>query len=239
MARVARVVLPEVPVHLIQRGHNRAQIFFTSKDALLFLQWLEEAAILHGVAVHAYVLMTNHVHLLATPQHSHSLARLTRSVGTRYAMHINAAHQRTGALWEGRYRTSIIDAERYFLICSRYIELNPVRAGLAATPEAYRWSSFRSNVGERSDSLVSPHPIYQSLGKDRTERSQSYRALFDQALPAPTLEEIRTAINGCRVLGQEKFIDALETETGYPIKPARPGRPRVWTRISEAEPLSG
>ena len=234
MPRAARVVLPDVPVHLIQRGNNRGQIFFTSQDASLFLEWLENAAVRYEVAVHAYVLMTNHLHLLATPKQPDGLAKVMRSVGTRYAMHINMTRQRTGALWEGRYRTALIDTERYFLTCSRYIELNPVRAGLAKTPGAYRWSSYRHNIGERSDSLVSTHSIFKTLGADRAEQCKSYRVLCEEALPESTLERIRASINSGQILAEESFITVLEQQTGKTLTRPRRGRPHAVARISDA-----
>src|SRR5262249_25608060 len=151
---------------------------------------------------------------LATPSAADSLAKMMRLVGTRYAMHINMTQQRTGTLWEGRYRTALVETERYFLTCSRYIELNPVRAGLAKTPGAYRWSSYRHNIGEHHDQLVSTHPIVETLGATREAQCRSYRELCDEAVHPPTLDLIRRSINSGRVLGDESFAAVLEKTTG-------------------------
>jgi putative transposase len=146
MARLGRYFLPDQPLHVIQRGNNRGAIFFREEDHAQYREWLAAAAADYGCRVHAYVLMTNHVHLLVTPRREDSLPRVMQSLGRRYVRHVNAAYQRSGTLWEGRYRAAPIDSEAYFLACCRYIELNPVRAGMVDHPRAYRWSSYRAHA---------------------------------------------------------------------------------------------
>lgn len=225
MVRPLRTVVANVPVHLIQRGHNRMQVFFGADDALKYLGWLEEAAKRHGLAVHAYVLMPNHLHLLATPVRSDSLQKVMQQVGTRYAMYLNSAKDRTGSLWEGRYRAAPVETERYFLACSRYIELNPVRAGLAKHPHDFRWSSFRHNIGERVDPLISMHTVFRTLGPNDAARFKGYRALFDGVMDNATLKLIRDAANSGTPLGASDFIDAIGRALGRSFERRRRGRP--------------
>ncbi|MDX2221663.1 MAG: transposase [Rhodospirillaceae bacterium] len=225
MVRPLRALVAGVPVHVIQRGHNRGQIFFGAEDAQKYLGWLEELAAQHGVAIHAYVLMTNHLHLLATPKTAAALPKTLQRVGTRYAMYLNGARDRSGSLWEGRYRACPVESERYLLACSRYIEQNPVRAGLAKHPREFRWSSFRGNAGERADPLLSPHPVYRALGSSDAERARAYRALHDDA-PAPgLLETIRTAVNAGTPLGDAGFVAQMGRALGRSFAPKRRGRP--------------
>lgn len=225
MVRPLRAIVPGVPVHIIQRGHNREQVFFGADDALKYLGWLEESARRHGVTIHAYVLMPNHLHLLATPGRAESLQRTMQQVGTRYAMYLNDTRDRTGGLWKGRYRACPIESERYMLACSRYIELNPVRAGLAKSPHDFRWSSYRHNVGERVDTLITSHPIYHALGSNADARAKAYRALFDEAFSDATLQDIRAATNGGLPLGGRDFAAAMGRALGRSFEKRRRGRP--------------
>jgi putative transposase len=190
-----RHFLPGCPVHLIQRGNNRGQVFFDADDARRYHDGLMEIAAQEGVAVHAYVLMTNHVHLLASPTTPDGLGRCMQALGIRTTRSVNARRSRVGTLWSGPYRAAPIIDERYFIACSRYIEMNPVRAGLAPEPAAFRWSSYRANADGRNDPLVTPHAIYLSLGATPDARRAAYRALFDQALDDDTLAAIRAATN--------------------------------------------
>lgn len=181
-------------VHVIQRGNNKGRVFETAKDSIQFLAWLAEAAESYGLSVHAYVLMTNHFHLLATLESKDSLARTMQSLGIRYTRYFNAAHERSGTLYEGRYRSCVIDRDEYFLGCSRYIEMNPVRAGMAASPDVYRWSSYKANALGREDELLTPHDTYLRLGRDDETRRASYRALFEA--PSQALDDtLRAATN--------------------------------------------
>lgn len=167
-------------VHVIQRGNNKARIFDSARDSARYLEWLAEAAETYGLAIHAYVLMTNHVHLLATLLKKQSLARTMQSLGIRYTRYFNATRERTGTLWDGRFRSCVIDSDAYFLGCARYIEMNPVRAGLAPTAGVYRWSSYKANALGRADELLTPHDTYLRLGTDDEARRGAYRGLFAQ-----------------------------------------------------------
>lgn len=210
-----RGLSPGMTVHVIQRGNNKGRIFDSAKDSALFLAWLTDAAKGFGVSVHAYVLMTNHIHLLATLSTKNSLARTMQSVGIRYTRYFNATRERTGTLWEGRYRSCVIDRDEYFLGCSRYIEMNPVRAGMAAAPDVYRWSSYKANALGREDALVSAHDTYMRLGVTDDARRASYRALFET--PSQAFDDrLRAATN--RGIGLDD-VDTIR-KVGRPRKAA-------------------
>jgi putative transposase len=225
MPRQSRLVLPGVALHIIQRGNNRQACFRGDSDYLLYLLHLRELASRHGCSVHAYCLMTNHVHLLLTPSTDDALSTLMRNLGQRYVQYFNRSYGRSGTLWEGRFRSCIAESARYVLACYRYIELNPVRAGLANHPENYSWSSYRSNVGGRKDPLITAHPEYLALGHDLKMQRQAYRSLFDDALETALLERIREATNGGFPLGSEKFNSEVALARGWKLSPGRPGRP--------------
>ena len=225
MPRRPRVFVPGLPVHVIQRGNNRGQVFFGPKDAQQYLDWLQEAGAEHGLSVHAYVLMTNHVHLLVSPETAHSLPRAMRHLNWRYARYVNDTQSRTGSLWEGRYRASLVEEDPYFFACSRYIELNPVRAGLAKTPADYRWSSFKANARAQTDPVVSPHDLYTALGGSPDARAAAYRALFDDAITDTKLDAIRDAVNGGWPLGAEAFAALISRHAGQPLTQRKRGRP--------------
>ena len=173
MPRRPRLQLAEVPLHIVQRGINREPCFFAEEDYHCYLHWLEEAARDCRCAIHAYALMTNHVHLLLTPKANGSPARLMQSLGRRYVQYINRFYRRTGSLWEGRYKSSLVQAETYLLACYRYIELNPVRAEMVADPGQYRWSSYRANGLGLPDARLTPHPLYLAQGSSAEERAQA------------------------------------------------------------------
>lgn len=180
MPRRARIILPEIPVHVIQRGNNRQNCFYSSQDYRLFLSWLRDYAALSECRVHAYVLMTNHVHMLLTPSNVDSVGLLMKRLGQQYVQYVNRAYKRSGTLWEGRYRSCLVQDDTYLLACYRYIELNPVRAGLIRDPSQYQWSSYRRNgLGETSD-LLSPHQLYLDLGRTDSERRKNYLSLFSE-----------------------------------------------------------
>ncbi len=225
--RMGRYFLPGQPLHVIQRGNNRQPIFFTHQDAVNFLTWLNEAAARHRVAIHAYVLMPNHIHLLASPETATSLPRAMQSLGRRYVRHINGRLQRTGTLWDGRYRATVVDTDKYFFQCSRYIELNPVRANLAADPGAYRWSSYHANALGKADALVTPHALFASLGVDDRRRSAAYREMFSDPVPPATIDAIRAATNGGWALGDNGFRARVAGASGRRVQPLQRGRPRL------------
>jgi putative transposase len=226
MARLGRYFLPDQPLHLIQRGNNRQAIFFAEGDYGRYRDWLAEAADEYRLAIHAYVLMPNHVHLLATPARADSLPRVMQSLGRRYVRYVNDAHGRTGTLWEGRYRAAPIESEVYLLACARYIELNPVRAGMADHPRDYRWSSWHAHAQGADDALVSEHALYRALGRSAAERQKAYRALFRSALAKDFLDQLCAATNGGWVLGSERFKQRIAKALHRRVSPLAPGRPR-------------
>jgi putative transposase len=210
MARQPRLILPGQPHHVIQRGNNRSPIFFAEKDCWHYLDWLGEESKKQGCAIHAYVLMTNHVHLLLTPQRSDSISSMMQALGRRYVRYINYTYQRSGTLWEGRFKSALIDSEPYLLTCQRYIELNPVRAGMVTDPVDYRWSSYQANAIGQPNPVLTPHPLYLSLGSGIADRQAAYQALFRSHLENETLASIRAATNGGWPLGNDRFKTEIE-----------------------------
>ena len=226
MARLPRYFVPSQPLHIIQRGNNREAIFAADDDYRFYLECLKEAALREGLAIHAYVLMTNHVHLLATPQTETSLSKTLQSVGRRYVQYFNYTYDRTGTLWEGRYKATLIDSEHYLLTCMRYIELNPVRASMVDHPGDYPWSSYPANAQGKEQALITPHTLYRRLGRTDSERQVAYRQLFRAQLSKADIEAIREATNKAWVLGNDRFRDKIETLSGRRSAPLPRGRPR-------------
>ncbi|WP_227470646.1 transposase [Massilia sp. YMA4] len=199
--RQPRLLLQGVPLHLIQRGHNREACFFREWDYRVYLDTLGEQARRTECSLHAYVLMTNHVHLLASFRDVHRLPDFIRGLGQQYGQYLNRRRRRCSTVWDGRYRSSPIVDGRYLLVCQRYIELNPVRAGIVGRPEDYCWSSYLGNAGVRPDGLLTPHALYSGLGDNPHERYRAYCGLFGQDLSATELEALRRAANGNCVIG--------------------------------------
>lgn len=226
MTRLARYDIPDIPRHVIQRGNNRGVTFVADEDYGFYLECLEDVAARSGCAVHAYVLMTNHVHLLVTPSSGDGIGRMMQSLGRRYVRYFNHVQQRTGTLWEGRYRATVIDAAEYFLACCRYIELNPVRAGIVAAPGDYPWSSWRAHAEGCASTMVVDHPEHAALGPTPEARQSAYRALFAQTLGDGTVTAIRDATHKAWPLGGDRFKEELARLTERRIAPAKPGRPR-------------
>ena len=224
MARHPRLFLPEQTLHVIQRGNNRQAVFFGEGDYTAYLGWLAEAAPENHLAVHAYVLMTNHVHLLATPGSASSLPRTMQSLGRRYVRHVNAEYGRSGTLWEGRYRAAPIDSDEYFFSCCRYIDLNPVRARIVDHPRRYRWSSYRAHAEGRDDSLVAWHPLFRRLGRSRAEQQEGYRALFREALEKSFVDGLRAATNGGWAFGGDRFKKEIGKALKTRVAPLPRGR---------------
>jgi putative transposase len=214
MVRQLRMDLAGVPQHLIQRGNNRQPCFFADGDRRRYLDWLHEAAQEYGGSVHAYVLMNNHVHVLATGAEPGSLGRMMQSLGRRYVGYVNFRYQRTGTLWEGRYRSNPIGSERYLLTCYRYVELNPVRAGIVSLPGDYRWSSYHCNASGKMDKLITPHVTYLSLGKTSTARFSAYQRLFRDAIDEEDLKAIREGVNRGKALGHVARIGMGSESSG-------------------------
>ena len=236
MPRRPRVHLDDVPLHLVQRGHNREPCFFTEEDYASYLHWLGEALGEAECALHAYVLMTNHVHLLLTPKRADAVPRLMVSLGRRYVQYINRSYRRTGTLWDSRYKSSAVQAEDYLLACQRYIELNPVRAAMIDDPAHYRWSSYRANALGQADARVTPHALYRALGRTEGERRAAYRALFSAQLDRAAIDDIRLALNQSQPLGNERFYAKIEKMTGVRREAKPCGRPRLDTDPSQVAP---
>ncbi len=226
MARLPRFILPGQPQHVIVRGNNRNEIFCAEADYRFYLEKMQLACDKHCCDVHAYVLMTNHVHLLITPQEESSLGKAIQMLGRYYVQFYNYCYQRTGTLWEGRYKATLIDSEAYLLTCMRYIELNPVRAGMVEHPSAYPWSSFRYNALGQPNDLLKPHIEYQRLGKNDEARQVAYRQLFKHHLPESSLSEIREATNKAWVLGNDRFKQSIQENLERRVEPSAKGGDR-------------
>jgi len=230
MARRPRLVLPAVPLHIIQRGNNRSCCFESEADYLVYLSLLQQYATRATCQIHAYVLMTNHVHLLLSSGRPDGPSELMRRLGQHYVQYFNRRHQRTGTLWEGRFRSCLVDHERYLLICQRYIELNPVRAKMVQDPASYPWSSYRANGLGEENLLVSPHLVYMGLGAHDAERRAGYRHLFAEAISEHLLTQIRHAGNSNSPLGSESFAEHVRARLGHGPLASRRGRPKVAQR---------
>ncbi|MCU7937813.1 MAG: transposase [gamma proteobacterium symbiont of Bathyaustriella thionipta] len=226
MARLPRLNLPGIPQHVIQRGNNHQACFFSEQDYTVYLDKLNEYSKKYKVQIHSYILMTNHVHLLLTPEDSEGVSRLLQSLGRYYVRYINQTYQRSGTLWEGRFKSTLVDSENYLLTVSRYIELNPVRAQMVSHPADYPWSSFKKNALGKNVNLITPHACYQSLGNTDKERQTAYLTLFAQELNDKTLEEIRTTTNKAWVLGEKNFKKQVEKQTGRRASPSLRGGDR-------------
>ena len=229
MPRKIRLFLPNQPQHIVVRGHNRDPIVSRRIDYQTFVEFLDGAITRYGLALHAWVLMTNHVHLLMTPGEQRCIPRAMQWFGAHYAQYFNKCYRRRGSLWEGRYKASLVDTDRYLLLCYRYIEMNPVRAGMVSTPGAYPWSSYRQNAGmeegvgafaptpDSPDSArgvrafaltpeITPHEIFLALGSTTQQRQKAYRALFDEVLDRKTLTEFRRGVEKQRPVGSPEFL---------------------------------
>lgn len=226
MPRRPRVILPNVPIHIIQRGNNRQACFAVEEDFQNYLIWLKEYAEKTACHIHAFVLMINHVHLLLTADNKGSAAQLMKALGQRYVQYFNRIYHRTGTLWEGRYRSCLLQEEDYLFSCMRYIELNPVRAGMVHHAGDYPWSSYRTNAQGVASDLIQPHVLYQKLGKS------NYHALFNNDLEADLVSQIRQATNGNVVLGNENFSKDISKTLGMRVTHGKAGRPKKFTEIS-------
>ncbi len=226
MPRKPRFFLPDIPVHIVQRGHSQEPVFFEDNDYRAYLGWLAEAATRYECAIHAYVLMTNHIHILATPKDKHSISLMMQYIGRRYVPYINASYGTSGTIWEGRYKASLIHDEQYLLTCMRYIELNPIRAELTKSPGYYRWSSYRANAQGKEDKLLTTHPLYLSLGKTNASRLEGYKALFKAHIDEEDLKDIRAAWQTGTPLGNDYFKEKIERKLNSKVGQARRGRPK-------------
>jgi putative transposase len=224
MARTARLAVPGYPHHLIQRGHNRQCVFIDDEDRARYLLMLREVLREQGVALHAYVLMDNHVHLLATPGEGRALSRLMQRLGTWYAGWFNHRHGRSGSLWEGRFKSSLVETDAYLLVCMRYIENNPVRSGQVERAEDFPWSSVRHHVGHAADPLITDHPLFWSLGNTPFEREMAYRKFLPEGVPDESQSLSRSFLGG-RALGSPAFLEQMSLGSGRSLVPRKRGRP--------------
>lgn len=227
MPRRLRLLIPGVAAHLIQRGNNRQECFRGETDYVVYLSVLRGCSQRLDCAVHAYCLMTNHVHLLISPPSSEAGEALMKELGQRYAQYFNRAYARSGPLWDGRYRSCVAESAPYVLACYRYIELNPVRAGMVEHPAQYPWSSYRINAEGRSDDLVRPHAEFLGLAEDSKRRRAAYLALFNETLDPSLINGIRNATNGGYPIASDAFKARIRAELGYKTCPSPPGpKPR-------------
>ena len=227
MPRQPRFVIPGQPQHIIQRGNNRQEIFRAEADYQFYLKKLADMANKHECDIHAYVLMTNHVHLLVTPRQANGIAKMMQGLGRYYVQYFNHCYQRTGTLWEGRYKATLIDTELYLFTCMRYIELNPVRAtNMVAQASEYPWSSYGYNAMGESNQLVTPHLEYRRLGATAIERQAAYRQLFREPISETTLDQIREATNKAWVLGSDRFKQCVQTQLDRAVRSAGHGGDR-------------
>lgn len=221
MPRQSRLVLPELPLHVVQRGNNRMKCFVDEADFRVYLALLREAIARYRCALHAYCLMGNHVHLLLTPGDIGGCAALMHRISQRYAYYFNHRHGRSGTLWEGRFRSCIVESSRYVLECHRYIELNPVRAGIVGHPAAYPWSSHAVTAGSFTDSLISIHPELAAIGPS------AYNQLLEEMIAPALLTAIRESINGGYPLGGQAFMGSLSAAAGRKVVRGKAGRPKA------------
>ncbi len=225
MARLPRLIIPSQPHHLVQRGNNQQALFLDEQDYTAFLGWLRGAAKTFKVAVHAYVLMPTQLQLLVSPADATGLGRMMQWIGRYYVPYFNAKYQRSGTLWQGRYKTAPIDAASYFMVCSRYIDTTPVRDGLVATAADYPWSSYGHHVGLRSDPVVLDHALYWALGNTPFQREAAYLSVSEQALSAAELAAVEQTVLKGWPLGSEQFKQALQQKLKRQVLPAKRGRP--------------
>lgn len=226
MPRRARLLLPGVPLHLIQRGNNRSACFYADEDYLFYLDHLKLQAEQHGCAVHAWCLMTNHVHLLVTPSKPESASLMMKGLGQRFVQYINRTYERSGTLWEGRFRSCLLQEDDYVLACYRYIEMNPVRAGMVEHPADYRWSSYGANAHGLPSAIIEANPLYTQLGETSDLRASAYRELFRYQLDPGLVDQIRSATNGNYALGNARFASEVEQALGRRAVRGKAGRPK-------------
>ncbi|MGR8919390.1 MAG: transposase [Gammaproteobacteria bacterium] len=226
MARQSRIDIAGLPQHVVQRGNNRVATFVCDDDRRFFRELVAEQATDAAVDVHAYVLMRNHVHLLVTPADAGAVSVMMQGVGRRYVQYFNRRYGRSGTLWEGRFRANVVEADSYLLACQRYIELNPVRAGVVRTPGEHAWSSFHANAMGRPDEIVTPHELYAALGRTPVARRRAYRQLFELELEPGVVTRLRDATRRGDALGSEPFLAELAAAAGRAVGPRDRGGDR-------------
>lgn len=227
MARLQRIAPLGIPQHIIQRGNNRQACFACDQDMAFYASLLQEYSKKYSVSLHAWVFMTNHVHLLTSPRAIGGVSNMMQSVGRRYVRYFNREYRRSGTLWEGRFKSSLVQSEMYLLQCQRYIELNPVRAGMVLDPAEYSWSSYQCHALGKTIHMSTPHEEYLALGDSDSIRQSAYRELFRYHVDEELIKDIRLAVNKGMALGGEKFKDEIERLHNRRVRPARMGRPRL------------
>jgi len=227
-------VILDQPQHVIVRGLNREAIFYKNEDYEFYLDKLKNACEKHHCRLHAYVLMTNHVHLLLTPKTESSIGKTIQSVGRYYVQYFNYHYERTGTLWEGRYKATLIDSETYLLTCYRYIELNPVRVKMVDHPSEYPWSSYQYNARGEANQNITPHRLYLRLAKTAQARQKAYRGLFKSRLSDQLLEDIRESTNKAWVLGSSQFKQKIEKKLNRRALPLPKGGDRRSEKYRES-----
>jgi len=230
MARLPRVSPIGVPQHIIQRGNNHQICFAREQDYIAYVGWLKAYAAKFEVDIHAWVLMTNHVHLLCTPRSKNSISQMMQGLGRQYVRYFNYNYQRTGTLWEGRYKSCLVQEETYLIHLYRYIESNPVRANMVDDPADYLWSSYQINALGKVSTLCTPHSLYLSLGRTTRERQSSYRDLFTHHVDNALISDIRDSINRGMAIGSIEFKNQVEALTGRRMQPKKQGRPLGWRK---------
>ncbi len=225
MARLPRLTLAGYPHHIILRGNNRQAIFMDMADFHRMLALLQTHAIEQGVQVHAYVLMSNHLHLLLTPLQNDSLPKMMQAVGRTYVLYFNKRHGRSGTLWEGRYRSALIQTERYFLACMAYIDLNPVRAGMVTQAADYPWSSHGHYIGRQNEAWLTPHPMYWEMGNTPFAREAAYAAMVQSGIDQKQQHALTSSTLSGWALGEDGFVAGLQKQTARRVNPAKAGRP--------------
>lgn len=224
MPRLQRITAAGFPQHIIQRGNNRQDCFFAPADYSAYLYWLNRAARTYRVALHAYALIPNHVHLLVTPEVECGVSRMMQYLGRHYVQYVNKTYRRSGTLWEHRFHASVVETDAYLLALYRYIELNPVRRGMVQAPEQYLWSSAQAHLGAGESPLIRDHESYLGLGDTKETRALAYGALIREPLEARALDQIRAAVRQGGVLGSDQFKDRIEMQLGRRVRPGRRGR---------------
>ncbi|MFD2231218.1 transposase [Alkalimarinus sediminis] len=230
MPRKPRFYLPNVPVHIVHRGHSRSAVFFEDQDYSTYLYWLKKAAEKYSLSIHAFVLMTNHVHLLVTPKLGEDVSLFMQYIGRRYVPYINHKYGKSGSIWEGRYKACLVQEDTYFLSVMVYIELNPVRANMVESPSHYRWSSFCHNTGVQNIKLIDSHSIYELLGVDKVSRTKAYQALFESHLDKDSMKKISDAWLTGTPLGNDYFREMIENTLVKKVGQDRRGRPSKQTK---------
>ncbi len=226
MPRKPRFYLPNYPVHIVQRGHNKNNVFFENEDYKVYLEWLQEGSEWYEVPIHAYALLPNQIHILASPPDKEAASRMMQYQGRRYVPYVNATYGKTGTIWQGRYKAALIDPETYLLNSMVYIENLPVREGLSKSPGPYKWSSYKCNAQGKKNALITPHDVYKDMARGDKKRQEKYTALCKSGLSDEVVTDIQDAWQTGTPLGSDKFKKMVERKLKIKVGHAKRGRPR-------------